>query len=154
MIRISNKLKYMFENMPFAYVEEDGIVARLDRLVYSSFKPDNIKGLEEDDWDLIHLDGSFKNNALDNLELVVFSDEENTDKFKLEIKKLKEEIILKDKHIKKLTFESNAKDGKVQNMNNQVLYEQKRVKELNKEIRKQENEIRRLMAILDSRTFM
>ena len=149
MIKVSKKLKYLFEEMPYMFYsdEYDESEVRVDKLVYTSFKFDTLKGLSEDDWELIHLDGDFKNNALDNLELVVFVEDDDMIKLQVEVKNLKQELIVKNEHIKTITMESKAKDGKVANMYKQVLYEQNRVKELNKEIRLKEKEIRRLFDI-------
>lgn len=149
MIILSKKLKYLFEkgSYPFYPHPKNGDKIRADKLCYVTFKGDTLKGLSEDDWDLIHLDGSYENCALDNLELVIFNDKEDSIKLKEEIKNLKKELAAKDEFIKKITFESKIKDGKVTNINKQVIYEQNRVKELNKEIKKMEKEIRRLLDI-------
>ena len=129
------KRNNMFPEGFFEKEEEDYIP-----IPVSMYVADN----KEDDWEVIHLDGNYKNCEPDNLELVMFVDGDPVEDFLKIIEELKKELVAKDEHIKKITFESNAKDGKVANMHKQVLYEQNRVKELNKELRKQEKEIRRL----------
>ena len=153
MIRVSKKLKYVFENVPHMYFEDDDFRFRSDKMCYSAFKKYEIPdGLSIDDCELVHLDGNIENCALDNLELVVFDEEDYILKLKNEMKLLKKELVSKDDKIRKLTFDCNAKDGRVNNMHKQVLYEQNRVKELNKEIKTMEKENRRLFAIINSKS--
>ena len=83
----------------------------------------------------------------------MYDDTSNDSLLELEndIKKLKNELILKNEQIKSLISECKVKDIKVENSNRQVLYEQNRNTELNKEIKGLEKEIRRLLKIIDEK---
>ena len=105
----------------------------------------------DDEWELIHLDGNYKNCAIDNLEPVVFVDEDPMEQLYIKIDSLNTELCNKNEEIKKWTDDSQTKTYQIQNMQQQLLHEQNRLKELNKELRKQEKEIRRLLAIIDSK---
>ena len=152
MIRLSKKMKYMFDKVDKYYFNDDenGKSFEAARMVYTAFKKDEIPKniIESDNWDLIHLDGDLSNCALDNLELVIFEDNDYETELKRNIKTLKDELKSKNEYIKKISLESNAKDGKVTNMQKQVLYEQNKIKELNKELKMQDKEIRRLLSII------
>ena len=114
----------------------------------------DLKGLVPDsakeDWDLIHLDGDYKNCNLNNLEPVFFVDENPVNKLHDKVKSLKKQIISQNKKIKELLSENKIKDIKVANMSKQVIYEQNKNKELNKEIKRLEKEVRRLFSIINS----
>lgn len=166
---VSKQLKYLFDSAPKLIIPDErlGKKIRQDktiyRMKYNNMFSEDLEDEEEeligipfsmlcmdnadDEWEVIHLDGDYKNCKPDNLEAVIFVDGDPMIDFLNEIEELKKELVAKDEHIKKITFESKAKDGQVANMNKQVIYEQNRVKELNKEIRKMEKEIRRLLDI-------
>ena len=156
MLRVNSKLKYIFDNVPVMEVSENGFTARVDKAVYVTFKGNDLKGIQNDeDWDLVHLDGDLENCALDNLELVVFENEKSLkpiSELEEAIKDLKKELVLKNEQIKKLTSDCIIKDAKVSNMQKQMVYEQNKVKELNKELRAQESEIRRLLSLITDNT--
>ena len=156
MIYVDRKLKYMFEEVPANYVDDEDMKKsfRVDMLVYETFKKDELKHISDGEWSVIHKDGNLYNDHLDNLELVVFKD----DKFFKDNKKLEEKMLLakrkaEEKEIiaKKADFENTVNKNKIISLTKQVEYEQKRVKELNKELKKKESEIRRLMDIMNKR---
>ena len=153
MIYVDSRLKYMFDKMPVQYIEHDEKTFRVDKMVYETFKSEELAGLSKGDWDLIYIDGDIENAALNNLELVVFKDE----KFFKENKVLREQMIAakrnseeKEKIAKEALSERTVNRIKIDSLTKQVAYEQKRVTELNKELNKKEKEIRRLMDIIES----
>lgn len=151
MVRLDARLKYIFKNMRHNTVtdENTGKSFRRDMMVYVTFKGDELQGLTEDDFDLLHLDGDINNCALDNLELIVFEKENSLlQQQKAKVVELQKEIVQKNEYIKTISAESKAKDWRVDKMQKQVSFEQNRVKELNKELKAQEKEIRRLFALV------
>lgn len=157
MIKLSRDLKYLFDTSScFIYKdEESGEFIRADKLCFSTFRGEELKGIKNKDWDLIHKDGNIANNHVDNLELVIFVNKtELKTVHELEdiIQTLKCEMVSKNNQIKDLSSYKLIADGKITNMKNQVIYEQKRVKALNKELKEQEKEIRRLLDIINSKT--
>ena len=93
MIRVSKKLKYLFEKAPNKYIEDENHCLRLDKLCYSTFKGHEIPNkLSIDDCELVHLDGDIENCAVDNLELVIFDEDDYILKLKNEMKLLKKRI--------------------------------------------------------------
>ena len=179
MLVVSKKLKYVFDSTKKYIIEnEDGEKLRQDKTIYKMYKnniiskdfikyeksdeeknfiliPPNMvcSGEEDDNWELIHLDGNYKNCKIDNLEEVLFVEEDPVDILNGYVKELKKELSSKNEQIKKIMFESSTKDGKVANMQRQVLYEQSRIKELNKELKQQEKEIRRLLDIISKKKY-
>lgn len=178
MVVLDKKLKYLFNFLPKVteYNEYLDKKVRLDKTLFRTYyyhkkifdkngelikceieKPmfvpyDCLTPCDiDEEWELIHLDGNYENYALDNLEPVLFVDENPTKPLYKKIESLEKQIILQNEHIKKITSESKIKDYKVENMNRQVLYEQKRNEELNKEIVKLEKEIKRLFKIIESK---
>ena len=156
MIYVDRKLKYMFEEAPVNYFNDEDMKKsfRADMMVYSNFKADEIKNIPEGEWSVIHKDGNSCNDHLDNIELVVFKDS----KFFKDNKQLEEKMLhakrkAEEKEIiaKKADFENSVNKNKIISLTKQVEYEQKRVKELNKELKKKESEIRRLMDIMNKR---
>ena len=156
MIYVNDKLRYMFEEAPVNYVDDEHTKKsfRVDMMVYASFKGDEIKNIPEGEWSVLHKDGNSLNDCLDNLELVVFKN----DKFFKDNKNLEKQMLIAKRNAeeniniaKKASFENDVNKNKIQLLTKQVTYEQNRVKELNKELKKKEGEIRRLMEIMNKR---
>ena len=177
MIVVNKKLKYLFKYVPKKELLKNKI--QIDKTIFKYFHYMNSKDsvfdkygnihshdLKEvnkslmdilftnpadDEWELIHLDGDYKNCALDNLEPVVFVEEEPMEQLGYKIDLLNTKLRDKDEEIKKWKDDSQTKTYQIQNMQKQLLHEQNRVKELNKELRKQEKEIRRLFSIIEAK---
>lgn len=160
MIYVNDKLKYMFEQSPVERVvdeEDSNKQYSLDMLVYATFKSDEIEeylsgNISMSNWSVVHKDGDFDNNSLDNLELVVFKN----DKFFKDCKILEAQMNSAKKQAKekellynKIHSENITNKNKITYLTKQISYERNRIKELNKELNKKENEIRRLFDIIN-----
>lgn len=158
MIYVNSKLRYMFEKAPANYVTDEitGKSCRIDKMVFVTFKSEELDKLGivgDAEWDVLHIDGSYDNDSLDNLELVIFKN----DKFFKDNKMLEQQMLsaikraeAQEKVAAAIASEKTIDNIKINSLNKQINYEQGRVKELNKELRKQEKEIRRLMSIIEN----
>lgn len=182
MIVLNKNLKYLFEFAPRLTVYDDMLKGKIrtDKSVFRAsryweekgrkigengnrlrFETDDLLPVpstclvlddEDSDWELIHLDGDYKNCKVENLEPVLFVDEDPMEQLYDEIKSLKEQLITKRDEAKNYKNETDIQDMMIDNLNKQLAYEQGRVKELNKELKKKEQEIRRLFSIIDSKS--
>lgn len=85
MIYVSKKLKYMFDLVPVAMMDEEGIVnllsasedensVKVSKIIYAREHEDEVKDIPYDDWDIININGCVHDLRSDNLELVVFKE--------------------------------------------------------------------------------
>ena len=73
---MSKKLKDRFSTRPVIVAEEDNSI-RLDKLILMSDMSDNeIKALENEEWDVIYKNGNLRDLRKSNLEIVVFKDDD------------------------------------------------------------------------------
>lgn len=86
MIYVNKKLKYLFDLVPTAMIEENGVVnlasaieereaTKLNKIVYSRCHEDEVKNIPYDEWDVIHKNGEYLDLRSENLELVIFKED-------------------------------------------------------------------------------
>jgi len=153
MIYANRKLQYLFNYIPRIIAEEDKTI-ELGRLIIEKHHSDICRTLDRNDWDVIHKNGVSNDLRNENLEIVVFKD----DDFFKDNKNLEKQMISAKIHAKeqediaqKALFEKSVAVGQIELLTKQIAYERDRVKKLNKEINKKDAEIKRLSEIVNNR---
>ena len=74
MIYVNKKLKYMFNLLAIVSAEDSSL--KLGKYIYRCEHSEDVSDIPETDWEVIHKNGNSRDFRSENLELVIFKDDE------------------------------------------------------------------------------